>query len=169
MNAILRITGAVSRALAVAGILLLAAVLLAIVYDVTMRSFRFATPSWTVAASEYSLHYVAMLGGPYLVRSKGHILVESLMLNIGPKTRRAIETFGYALCIVVCVFLAWISLGSTIEAYQTKDMDLRAFDMPRWLLLAAMPLCFGLMAVEFVPYLLGRDTLIIDPAKMENF
>jgi TRAP-type C4-dicarboxylate transport system permease small subunit len=168
MGAIDRVVGAVSRALAVLGILLLAAVLVAIVYDVTVRSFRMATPRWTVAASEYALHYVAMLGGPYLVRTKGHILVESLMLNIGAALRRWIEIAGHTLCIALCLFLAWISLGSTIEAFRTNDMDLRAFDMPRWLLLAAMPLCFALMAVELVPYLLGRDTLIVDPAKTET-
>jgi TRAP-type C4-dicarboxylate transport system permease small subunit len=34
----------------------------------------------------------------------------------------------------------------------------RSFDMPRWMLMAAMPLSFGMMALEFLRLLVRRES-----------
>ena len=51
----------------------------------------------------------------------------------------------------------WFSLEVTIDHYQRHVIDVRSFDMPRWLLTASIPLSFGLMTIEFGRFLLGLD------------
>ena len=63
------------------------------------------------------------------------------------------------LCVVICLFLVWYSGANTLRAYQFGDADMRSLDMPKWLLLGSMPICFGLMALNFLRFAFGRETL----------
>jgi TRAP-type C4-dicarboxylate transport system permease small subunit len=61
--------------------------------------------------------------------------------------------------MAVCAVLAWYSLRITIADATGGAMDIRSFDSPRWILIACMPLGFGLMVIEFGRFLLGYDDL----------
>ena len=37
--------------------------------------------------------------------------------------------------------------------------EMRSLDMPKWLLLGAMPVGFGLMGIQFARFVFGPDTL----------
>ena len=64
-----------------------------------------------------------------------------------------------ALCIVICLFLVWYTGAATWKAWRLGDTDMRSLDMPKWLLLGAMPICFSLMAVQFSRFVFGPETL----------
>jgi hypothetical protein len=36
---------------------------------------------------------------------------------------------------------------------------MRSLDMPKWLLLVSMPICFSLMGVNFLRFVFGKETL----------
>jgi hypothetical protein len=61
--------------------------------------------------------------------------------------------------VLTCAVIFWFSLEVTIAHYQRSVIDVRSFDMPRWLLSASIPLSFGLMMMEFARFLLGFDSM----------
>ena len=99
-----------------------------------------------------------MLGGPWLVRAKGHVVVESLMLAMSPKLRFIASKFAYLLCIALSLLFVWYGGEKALDAFVTDEIDIRSIDMPRWILYGSFPLGFGLIAIEFTRYLLGFDT-----------
>lgn len=138
---------------------LLAIVAAAIVYDVTVRTLKLQPPSFTVSFTEYVLLYTTMLGAPYMVRRKGHILVEALIENVPPAVHRTMARMVYLVCFLLSGALAYYGARLAWQGIATGDMEYRSFDMPRWILDVTLPLGFGFSTIEFLRYLVGVDTL----------
>jgi len=149
----------VSRAMAALCCALLAIVAAAIVYDVTVRNFGLQPPNFTVSFTEYVLLYTTMLGAPYMVRRKGHILVEALIESVGPAVHAAMAKFVYLVCTALSAVLTYYGMMLTLQGIAANDTEIRSFDMPRWILDITIPLGFGFSTVEFLRYLVGVDTL----------
>ena len=145
--------------LAVLAGLLLAAIVLVVATDVVLRTLGFQPPAMTTAFGEYSLLFATMLASPWLVRERGHIVIESLVLIIPGGARRWIERLVFVLCIALCVTLAWVAFDMGLESFRRGDIDIRAIDMPKWILLASMSIGFAVMAIEFLRLLVTRGSL----------
>lgn len=148
-----------AQAMAALCCVLLAIVAAAIVYDVTVRTLKFQPPNFTVSFSEYVLLYTTMLGAPYMVRKKGHILVEALIDHVPPALHAAMAKFVYLVCTLLTAALAYYGARVAWQAFATGDMEYRSFDMPRWILDVTLPLGFGFSTIEFLRYLVGADSL----------
>ena len=62
--------------------------------------------------------------------------------------------------LLVCAVLAWYGGVETVKSFARRDMDVRSFDMPRWILVAFIPLSFAMMGIEFLRFLVrGEDFL----------
>jgi TRAP-type C4-dicarboxylate transport system permease small subunit len=149
----------VDRALAVISGVVLGLTTIAIALDVIARTLGIAPPPWTVAGSEFVMLYVTVLGAPYMVRIKGHVFVEALIMNLPRGVRRVLEKLIYILCLIVSLFLAWFALGATINAFATHDYDMRGFDMPWGWIYGPMTVGIVLTALEFLRFLLGGDSI----------
>jgi TRAP-type C4-dicarboxylate transport system permease small subunit len=147
------------EALAVVAGLMLAAMAFAIVLDVLMRNLGLQPPAHTLTLTEYGLLYLTMLGAPWLVREKGHVHIELVTAALSPRTRFWLTRLVYALCVLTCAVIFWFGLEVTIAHYGRDVIDVRSFDMPRWLLTASIPLSFGLMTIEFARFLLNFDSM----------
>lgn len=145
--------------LAVAAGVILAAMAFAIVLDVVMRNLGLQPPAHTLTLTEYGLLYLTMLAAPWLVREKGHVYIELVTAAVNPRTRFWLTRMVYGLCVLTCAVIFWFGLEVTIAHYQRDVIDVRSFDMPRWLLTASIPLSFGLMTIEFARFLLGLDSM----------
>jgi TRAP-type C4-dicarboxylate transport system permease small subunit len=149
----------VARAMAALCCALLAVIAVAIVYDVTVRTLNFQPPNFTVSFTEYVLLYTTMLGAPYMVRKKGHILVEALIESVPPAVHAVMAKFVYLVCMLLSAALAYYGAKLFLQGIATGDMEYRSFDMPRWILDLTLPLGFGFSAIEFLRYLVGADSL----------
>lgn len=109
--------------------------------------------------AEFGLLYIVMAASPWLVREKGHVFIELLTAAVPKEIQPALSRAVSALCIVICLVLVWYTWGATAKAYRFGDAEMRSLDMPKFLLLGAMPICFALMAVQFARFVFGRDTL----------
>jgi len=94
--------------------------------------------------------------GPWC--ASGHVYIELLSAAVSP---RAILDHPCGLCALglTCALIFWFSGDVTIGHYQREVIDVRSFDMPRWLPTASIPLSFGLMTIEFARFLLGLDSM----------
>jgi TRAP-type C4-dicarboxylate transport system permease small subunit len=142
----------------VAGVIL-AAMAFAIVVDVLVRNLGLQPPAHTLTLTEYGLLYLTMLAAPWLVREKGHVYIELVTAAVSPRTRFWLTRVVYALCVLTCAVIFWFGLEVTIAHYGRGVIDVRSFDMPRWLLTASIPLSFGLMTIEFARFLLNLDSM----------
>ena len=139
---------------------LMVAMMMTIVIDVILRNLGFQSSSVFFTFSEYSLLLIPCLGAPWLVREKGHVFVEILLMYLRPHARmRATQLIGVA-SIVVCVVLAWYGFEVTLRDFAENRQDTRVFDTPRWMLVVWIPLSFLMMAIEFARFLVrGEDFL----------
>ncbi|MGI9332291.1 MAG: TRAP transporter small permease [Gammaproteobacteria bacterium] len=139
--------------------LLLAATALLIVVDVCLRNAGIQPPAHTLTLTEYALLYTTMLGAPWLVRTRGHVYIELITAAVAPRVRIVMSGVVAAACVLVSLVLTWYSADVTFSEFVRGTADIRSFDMPRWMLLACMPVGFGLMAVEFARFLFGPECM----------
>ena len=148
------------EALAVVAGAMLAAMAFAIVLDVVVRNLGLQPPNFTVSFTEYVLLYTTMLGAPYMVRRKGHILVEALIESVGPALHAVMARFVYLVCTLLSAALTYYGAKLLLQGIASNDMEYRSFDMPRWILDVTLPLGFGFSTIEFLRYLEGEKHIV---------
>lgn len=155
----MRILDAICNLLAAVAGVYLVAILFGIVAQASLRTAGFSGSSHVFTFSEYGLLYIVMLASPWLVRLRGHVFIELLTAALPPRAQRVYSRIVAALCVVICLLLLYYSGKATIRAYGFGDADMRSLDMPKWLLLVSMPVCFGLMAATFLRFVFGEETM----------
>lgn len=159
MSSFLRLTDKIISALAVFAGIYLIVIMLGIVFQASARSLGFSGSSHIFTFTEFGLLYIAMAAAPWLVRSRGHVYIEILTAAVPDTIRPGLSRLVTGLCVVVCLTVVWFGIETTWLAWQRGDADMRSIDMPRWLLLISIPICFGLMAIEFARFTLGREVM----------
>lgn len=141
------------------GAVLLALITLLILYEVIARNTGLPALAHTLPLTEYALYYTALLGAPWLVRKKHHIYMQLITAAVSPTLRPYVARLSYLLCTLTCLLITWYSGLVTVETFLRGDLEVRSFDMPRWLIFAVMPVSFSLLSAEFARYLLGIDSM----------
>jgi C4-dicarboxylate transporter, DctQ subunit len=111
---------------------------------------------------------VPCLGAPWLVREKGHIYVEILLMQLAPPARRRLMTLIGVACIAVCLVIGWYGLEVTLKDWAQAERDVRSFDAPRWMIVGWIPLSFLMMAVEFARFLWRREDFLTPLSELSN-
>lgn len=134
--------------------------MVAIVYYTSMRSLGIAYSDYTFTFIEFGFIYVLMLGGPWLVRDRGHVYIEIVTAAVSNRARSALSRLVAFLCFLICLTLAWYTGVQTYNEMVGGVFDeLRADQsIPRWIVIGAMPIGFGLMAIEFLRYVVVKET-----------
>ncbi|MCE8537004.1 TRAP transporter small permease subunit [Ruegeria pomeroyi] len=109
--------------------------------------------------TEFGLLYIVMAASPWLVRHRGHVFIELLSAALPRRMQRSYSRVISALCVVICLTLVWYTWGATARAWRFGDAEMRSLDMPKYLLLGAMPIGFGLMAAQFLRFVFGPVTM----------
>ena len=146
---------------------LMVAMMATIFLDVVLRNLNYQSSAHFFTFSAYALLLIPCLGAPWLVRERGHVYVEILLNYLTPHGRRAALFVIGALCIAVCLVLAWYGLDVTLRDFAQNNKDVRSFDMPRWMLVGWIPLSFLMMALEFGRFLWRGESFLVslsDPA-----
>lgn len=158
MRALDGILERVTTALAVFACAVVTCIFVMIVIDVSMRMLSFTPPSFTLSVVEYSLLYFAMCCAPYLVRHRGHVTIEALVSVLPGAVRKVLAKLVYLTCIAAALLFTYYSAELFLEAWESQEPDVRGIDMPYWTLFLPMPLCFALVALEFLRYLIGPES-----------
>ena len=122
-----------------------------IAYEVLARWLGFRPPVWPVAISEYTLLYATVLAAPWVLRRAEHVQVTTLVAIIPGRARKVAERMMCGLGMIVCLIVAWYAFKVTLSA---QGLEIRSFEMPRWIVYAPLPLGFFLLAVEFGRHML---------------
>lgn len=133
--------------------------MISVITSVVMRNLGMQPFAWLFTSSEYAILYMTMLGAPWLVREKGHVHIELVTAALPAPARRFVSRCVAATCVAVCAMLAWKGAELMLTNIARNDLDVRAYYFPKWVLTAAFPLSFGLMAVEFSRFVFGSDLM----------
>ena len=133
--------------------------MISVITSVAMRNFGLQPYAWLFTSVEYGMLYITMLGAPWLVREKGHVHIELVTAALPPAARRIVSRGVAALCVLVCLILAWKGGDLVATNIARNDYDVRAYFFPRWILTISFPVAFGLMAVEFARFVFGRELM----------
>ena len=155
----MRIVDRICDYLAVLAGIYLVAIMFGIVFNALARTFGFSGSSHIFTFAEFGLLYIVMAASPWLVREKGHVFIELVTAAVPKAIQAPLSRCVSGLCIIICLVLAWYTWGATAKAYRFGDAEMRSLDMPKFLLLGAMPICFTLMATQFARFVFGEDTL----------
>ncbi len=133
--------------------------MVSVIASVAMRNLGLQPFAWLFTSNEYGLLYMTMLGAPWLVREKGHVHIELVTAALPEGLRRIVSRAVALACVIVCVILAWQGYELLAKNLERNDFDVRAYYFPRWMLTITFPLSFGIMAIEFARFVVGRDLL----------
>ena len=141
---------------AVAAALLLGALALLVTGDVVARNVGLGTLPWIIEVSEYSLPLATFLIAPWLLHQGQHVRLDTLVAAPPPAAPRALERLADGVGLVICVVFVVYGAKAVAGSAQQGSMVIKAIVFPEWWLSAPVPVCFALLAVEFVRRLSGH-------------
>jgi C4-dicarboxylate transporter DctQ subunit len=140
--------------------LLMVGMMATITLDVVLRNLGYQSSAHFFTFTEYALLIVPCLGAPWLAREKGHIYVEILLMSLPARTRARLTMLIGAICIAVCLVIAWYGFEVALRDYLQNEKDVRSMDFPRWMVVGFIPLSFFMMAIEFARFLWRRENFL---------
>lgn len=129
--------------------LIIAFSVLSVCYSVVMRYFFKKPPIWVVQTCEYALLWSVFLGAAWLLREKGHVVVDILYSRIGQKGKVCFNLFTFLLGGLCCLTLTLFGVEHVFECVTKGIRDVRAVTVPKQYVFGILPLGTGTLAIQF--------------------
>ena len=134
---------------AMAALTLLAMVVL-VSADITLRNLTRTGFPWANEVSEYALYGITLLTAPWLLRRGQHVRIDLALTLVRPRTAFLMEALADMLGFAVCLVMMRYGIRIVFESAALGSITIKNLVFPEWWLLAPLPTCFALLAVEFV-------------------
>jgi len=134
---------------AVAAVTLLAMVTL-VTADIVLRNtigFGFA---WSNEVTEYALYLITLLTAPWLLRRGQHVRIDMVLVIVPPRVAWTMEAVADILGLAASLVLIWYGTVMTGQSTRLGSLTIKNLVFPEWWLLVPLPICFALIAIEFV-------------------
>jgi len=119
--------------------------------------------AWSNEVSELLLYAITLLAAPWLLREGRHIRVDIVLRVLPRRTAYACEWIADALGVVSCLWMVVYGGSATWKSAQSSALSIKTLVMPEWWFLAPLPVCFALLAVEFVFRMRRLRSAVIGP------
>jgi TRAP-type C4-dicarboxylate transport system permease small subunit len=134
---------------AVAALLLLAMVTI-VTADILMRNALGIGFSWANEVTEYALYITTLLTAPWLLRRGQHVRIDIALVMVPPRTAWTMEVMADIAGLAASLVLIWYGTIMTVQSARLGSLTIKNLVFPEWWLLAPLPVCFMLVALEFV-------------------
>jgi len=111
--------------------------------------------AWSNEISELLLYLITLLAAPWLLREGRHIRVDIVLRALPRRTAYACEWIADVLGLLSCLWLVAYGGSAAWKSAQSSALSIKTLVMPEWWFLAPLPICFALLAIEFV-FRMGR-------------
>jgi TRAP-type C4-dicarboxylate transport system permease small subunit len=135
--------------LAVACVLLLVMTLLT-GFDVLLRNVGAGGIPPSNELCEYGLYLTTILAAPGLLRRGQHIRIDIVLQAMPPRLAWYFEWIGDIVGILCCFLFVWYGVRVTLASYTAGAVSIKTLVLPEWWIMAPMPVCFLMLAIEFV-------------------
>jgi len=106
--------------------------------------------AWSNEISELLLYLITLLAAPWLLREGRHIRVDIVLRALPRRTAYACEWIADVLGLLSCLWLVAYGGSAAWKSAQSSALSIKTLVMPEWWFLAPLPVCFALLAIEFV-------------------
>lgn len=130
--------------------LVLGATALAVSVDVLSRNLGLGAFPWILEGSEYSLPFATFLVAPWLLRRNQHVRLDVLLSMLRPAAARLLDRIANLIGLAICAVLVVYGARTILDSARQGSMVMKSLVFPEWWLFAPVPLCFALLAIEFV-------------------
>ena len=150
MNRLSERLGRLFDALAVAAALLLFAMVALVTADIMLRNALRIGFAWANEITEYALYLTTLLTAPWLLRRGQHVRIDMLLVLVPARVAWLLEALADVVGIAASLVLVWYGTIMTAQSARLGSLTIKNLVFPEWWLLAPLPVCFALLALEFV-------------------
>ncbi len=104
---------------------------------------------WVQELTEYTLLFITFLAAPRLLREDGHVRVDIVLSQLGPRNKALLRAWGSLLSALACFALMWFSAQATFDNYQRNVIVINILQIPKFYILAIIPVSSLLLCIEF--------------------
>jgi TRAP-type C4-dicarboxylate transport system permease small subunit len=134
---------------AVAALMVLAMVTV-VTADILLRNLTRAGFPWANEISEYTLYFITLLTAPWLLRRGRHVRIDLVLGAVPSRLAWLMEALADVIGFAVSLVFVRYGMAMTYESYRLGSITIKNLVFPEWWLLAPLPFCFLLLAIEFV-------------------
>jgi TRAP-type C4-dicarboxylate transport system permease small subunit len=137
-------------ALAWLAALLLFAMVALVTADIVLRNtLRMGFP-WANEVTEYALYLTTLLTAPWLLRRGQHVRVDMALTLVPPRLAWLMEAAADIVGLAASLAMVWYGTIMTAQSARLGSLTIKNLVFPEWWLLAPLPVCFALLALEFM-------------------
>jgi TRAP-type C4-dicarboxylate transport system permease small subunit len=133
----------------IAAVALLAMVAL-VTADIVLRNTLGIGFAWANEVTEYALYLITLLTAPWLLRRGQHVRIDMMLVLVPPRLAWACEAAADIAGLAASLVLVWYGAVMTVQSARLGALTIKTLVFPEWWLLAPLPVCFALLALEFV-------------------
>ncbi|SFU23090.1 TRAP transporter small permease [Mesorhizobium sp. YR577] len=158
-----------SRALAALATALMIAAMLVVCQMILMR-YAFRLPTiWQTDFVVFSATAAMFLGAPYVLMKGGHVGVDVIELLVNDGVRRRLRLVASLLGLAFCLIMLAAGWVQFHEAWAGNWRHSSVWAPPLWVPLAAMPLGFGMLCLQYIAEIAAQlSGLATPPAAHET-
>ena len=145
-----RAYGRLLHAGAVVAALLLGVLALLVTGDVVARNLGIGTLPWILEVSEYGLPLATFLVAPWLLYRNAHVRLDVFLTAMPLPAARALDRFSDVVGLGVSVIFVIYGGRAVVSSAERGSLVIKSVVFPEWWLYAPVPVCFALLAFEFV-------------------
>jgi TRAP-type C4-dicarboxylate transport system permease small subunit len=134
---------------AVASLILLAMVAL-VTADIVLRNTLGIGFAWSNEVTEYALYLITLLAAPWLLRRGQHVRIDVMLALVPARLAWTMEALADIIGLAACLVLVWYGAVMTAQSARLGSFTIKNLVFPEWWLLAPLPICFALLALEFI-------------------
>jgi TRAP-type C4-dicarboxylate transport system permease small subunit len=167
-----RVIDAVDGVLMLVGCLMLFALMLVVVSDVTLRYLFNAPLQWSYEViSSYLMPGLFFMAVSHTLKANAHVSVDILHNYVTRRTRYVFEAICSVVALPVFALCTWVSAQHTWNDFQTAATSTSGLAVPTWTISLMLPIGFGLLSLRlflnaggFIASLLtGREVTPLPP------
>lgn len=136
--------------LAIVAALLLLAMVIVVTGDIILRNVVNNGFVWANEVSEYALYLITVLTAPWLLRRGQHVRLDLVLTAVPKRMAFIMEAIGDVVGFVVCLAMIRYATLMTYDAWRIGSITIKNLVFPEWWLLLPLPVCFVLLAIEFI-------------------
>jgi TRAP-type C4-dicarboxylate transport system permease small subunit len=150
MTKLSNLFGKLLNLLAVAAALTLLAMVVMVAADILLRNLTRTGFAWSNEISEYALYVITLLTAPWLLRRGQHVRIDLVLTLVPARVAWLMEAASDVLGFAVCLVMMRYGLKMSIDSALLGSITIKNLVFPEWWLLWPLPVCFALLAAEFV-------------------
>jgi TRAP-type C4-dicarboxylate transport system permease small subunit len=137
-------------ALALLAALTLLGMVIMVTADIVLRNLTRSGFPWANEISEYALYIITLLTAPWLLRRGQHVRIDLVLTAMPKRIAWLMEMTGDVMGFIVCLVMMRYGIKMTVDSAMLGSITIKNLVFPEWWLLWPLPVCFALLAAEFV-------------------